>query len=397
MSTTHVVNTFQLQHANQILDLLNGSNQFYIENPFYIPKGVNRIKSEEFFALRETGKGKNSGVVLSSPKIYFKKGDEYITRFYLSLDDGGRGSETKIKMFPPMSNDDGMRKESNKVFVSFGKPEVLSTQALLLLDYQLAQGSNFLILSKLFGLDLSKFKTDEDFLGAVCKRLKISSDTYSDYHKIIKSKAIEIQRVKPKNSKNDKNPMSKTHDVIGIIRKKLDDYLSSDDADEKNNVVVYMRGDAYSTKSCFKAGEYMMGFGDGAKKGVNTSANLTFTLKIGEKDEFMTKICRKGKALSMTYEEYLKMCGKQYNAKLLCSLSFDYRSYGVGIVNTLKITVRQCAFKAAAGNSEAILIDTVDYDDDSEETLIDDEEHVVKKSQSGGSGKRHQSEDDDTW
>lgn len=146
-----------------LIGLLDGSEQFCFENPYFNVAGMSKPDKKSFLEV----KGTNSkfGVMLNQIYILFKGANNVFTRYYAigyteTVNTGTRIDKKPKEYFimRPFDVTDLSKTNKYKLIVSPAKGEILNEDiALLKLDYQFSMVMDVLCISKILDIDLSKY------------------------------------------------------------------------------------------------------------------------------------------------------------------------------------------------------------------------------------------------
>ena len=145
------------------IGLLDGSEQFCFENPYFNVAGMSKPDKKSFLEV----KGTNSkfGVMLNQIYILFKGANNVFTKYYAigyteTVNTGTRIDKRPKEYFimRPFDVTDLSKTNKYKLIVSPAKGEVLKEDTILLkLDYQFSMVMDVLCISKILDIDLSKY------------------------------------------------------------------------------------------------------------------------------------------------------------------------------------------------------------------------------------------------
>lgn len=146
-----------------LIGLLDGSEQFCFENPYFNVAGMSKPDKKSFLEV----KGANSkfGVMLNQIYILFKGANGVFTKYYAigyteTVNVGTRINKKPKEYFimRPFDVTDLSQTNKYKLIVSPAKGEVLTEDTILLkLDYQFSMVMDVLCISKILDIDLSKY------------------------------------------------------------------------------------------------------------------------------------------------------------------------------------------------------------------------------------------------
>lgn len=146
-----------------LIGLLDGSEQFCFENPYFNVAGMSRPDKKSFLEV----KGTNSkfGVMLNQIYILFKGANNVFTKYYAigyteTVNTGTRIDKRPKEYFimRPFDVTDLSQTNKYKLIVSPAKGEILNEDTILLkLDYQFSMVMDVLCISKILDIDLSKY------------------------------------------------------------------------------------------------------------------------------------------------------------------------------------------------------------------------------------------------
>lgn len=146
-----------------LIGLLDGSEQFCFENPYFNVAGMSKPDKKSFLEV----KGTNSkfGVMLNQIYILFKGANNVFTKYYAigyteTINTGSRIDKKPKEYYVmrPFDVTDLSKSNKYKLIVSPAKGEVLTEDTVLLkLDYQFSMVMDVLCISKILDIDLSKY------------------------------------------------------------------------------------------------------------------------------------------------------------------------------------------------------------------------------------------------
>lgn len=182
-----------------VIGLLDGSEQFCFENPYFQVPGIKPVDKKLFLEPRQSKKPKSSndyGTMLNSPYIYVKSNSSsnvFTTNYAIGYTEN-RGS-TKIKkeyyIMKPFQTSNLSETSKIKLMV---RPRPSSTGEILIedkiliqLDYQFSMLMDVLIIAKVLNIDLAEFKgqTNENFYPNFVKRINAFLTKIGENDKII--------------------------------------------------------------------------------------------------------------------------------------------------------------------------------------------------------------------
>ena len=146
-----------------LIGLLDGSEQFCFENPYFNVAGM--IKPDKKSFLEVKGMNSKYGVMLNQNYILFKGANNVFTKYYAIGYTETVNTGTRIDKRPkeyyimrPFDVTDLSKSNKYKLIVSPAKGEVLKEDTILLkLDYQFSMVMDVLCISKILDIDLSKY------------------------------------------------------------------------------------------------------------------------------------------------------------------------------------------------------------------------------------------------
>lgn len=336
-----------------ILDLLNGNSNFCIQNPFFKVDGIPEVPMSEFMKIKELS---NSSTKVQTPKIYFKHHNKFTSDFSFYLDDGEKVYTTKIKIYKPFGSDKqgtATQTQSNEP-VSKVMPNVYSilytpaARSYANFCYFLSQAFEFIELSLILNLPLNKYKTDEEFILAVCKLLDVKDKTSQALVSAIRNqldvKQAPIQDLPVKGEK-----LKFRRDILTILRLDLRNYITQEGFEDKTGLA----------KKFFKVTEerilpalrnpiiIQQWKHDDNNKGDHVIGNLTFcfTESSATRFKYIEPTVR-----DMTWNDYMTLAntGKCFSCRIIGKIDFDLRSYSsTEPVNRIRFIVKQAGFKDA--------------------------------------------------
>ncbi|MGI5841627.1 MAG: hypothetical protein ACOX6N_05420 [Patescibacteria group bacterium] len=146
-----------------LIGLLDGSEQFCFENPYFNVAGMTKPDKKTFLEV----KGTNSkfGVMLNQIYILFKGANNVFTKYYAigyteTVHTGSRIDKKPKEYYvmKPFDVSDLGRSNKYKLIVSPAKGEIFPEDLVLLkLDYQFSMVMDVLCISKILDIDLSKY------------------------------------------------------------------------------------------------------------------------------------------------------------------------------------------------------------------------------------------------
>lgn len=147
-----------------VIGLLDGSEQFCFENPYFPVAGIPKPDMKQFLEV----KGLNSkyGVFLNSISIYYKGANGVFTKQYAigytETFNTGTGIDKKKKdyyIMKPFEVNKLGDSYKHKLIISPAKGEILNEDKTLLnLDYQFSMVMDVLCISKMLNINLNKYK-----------------------------------------------------------------------------------------------------------------------------------------------------------------------------------------------------------------------------------------------
>lgn len=193
-----------IKPAEHIIDILNGRAMIYIQNPYAAPECITKIPADQFFKIDKTNKYADTSLVL--PNIYINNNENQWTKDYL-FTYGSKTEKVGYKIMPPFSDKgiipEKFEKATQKLFVNLGSITDEKKQVAFI-EWQICQAFEFAIYSKILNIDISKFKTDKEFISAVYLALgSTEPDTIEVYLENIKNKIVNVKVAKGKKSNDE--------------------------------------------------------------------------------------------------------------------------------------------------------------------------------------------------
>lgn len=369
------VNITSYKPVTQIIDLLNGSSSFVIDNPYFALKGSKAL-IDKFIEYKDLTKDKEKkGASLKMPSIMYRKSDdEAFTPFFAIRPDNGGSASTKIKL---ASQYDPTKPLSvyTKIFVSFGNlTDELKLMATF--DYQIRQAYEMLMVVKLLDLNISSCKTDDDVIKMITD-LDITVDGFDSLKsKFTSDTPFEITKGKSKDdtdefgeADSDESSAGVEHFIQTIDPKTLTIQLNKmKSTREANPVFRYYKNKLQPLQPLFTVAKFVNK--ETSETTLTTSAKLTFVLTIDKNHQGSTTRLHGRKETIMTHSEYQAVQKKRLIAVLCFKFDCDIRKYGQNIkpVNSMRGTVKSIGYKEMASTSHSYLEGNYDdfIDDDAE-------------------------------
>lgn len=212
-----VIDVTAINPANQIIDILKGDAMVYISNPYCAPECITKINEDDYFKF-ETGSYIKFG--LKMPDLYINYSEGVWTKDYY-IQYGSKNKKIGYKILPPYDKDKKVPEKFEKANQKFQIQLGLLTdekKQIVLVEWQICQAYEFAIYSKLFGIDISKYQTDKEFIDEVVKCLGSDEDMSEEigvYLDNINNKIVNIKFSK----KTDEEDMEEEIDYfdLGLI------------------------------------------------------------------------------------------------------------------------------------------------------------------------------------
>lgn len=232
-----------LKPAEQIIDILQGNAMCYIQNPYASPECITRIDENEFFKAEKT---KCAELQLILPSLYINYSENAWTKDYL-ITYGSKSESVGYKILPPYSDKkilpEKFDKATQKLYVNLG---VLNDEKkqIALVEWQICQAYEFAIFSKILKLNISKFKTDVDYVAAIILALGFDEqpEEINGYLDNIKNKNVNIKLRQASNDDEIEEVEEKNYfDIGSILKDYFDEYIKKNkkNLDKKNACLIY--------------------------------------------------------------------------------------------------------------------------------------------------------------
>lgn len=157
-----------------VIGLLNGTEQFCFENPYFNVAGMSKPDKKTFLEVK--GTSSKYGVMLNQIYILFKGANGVFTKYYAigytETVNTGSKIDKKAKEYyimRPFDVTDLSKSNKYKLIVSPAKGQIQKEDIILLtLDYQFSMVMDVLCISKILNIDLSKYAgmNNENFYKA---------------------------------------------------------------------------------------------------------------------------------------------------------------------------------------------------------------------------------------
>lgn len=165
MTTTVYLNDIQMNF--NVIDVLTGACNIYIENPWFKPPpGLTPMDEKNFFKVKPaspTKLGEHTGTYYSTPKIHFRKNtnDNYTNYTNLILLPSKASKSTIFRISKPYQLTDEKKKSSNQVLgVTFADKDI--AERIMRLDQRLTIVADVMLSAKLLGLNLAPLEKCKD-------------------------------------------------------------------------------------------------------------------------------------------------------------------------------------------------------------------------------------------
>lgn len=412
-SRTTIIQTTNIIHADDILDLLNGKNMFWLENPYFQDKSL-PVCNNKLFSFTEMGVGKGAGKKLNTSRLFYKKDSTWISNTDYRID-VCNGKYKPMKFLKPYSADgkeSQTNKSINKFLVNIGSPDSTDNKSILTFNHQIAQAMDYLILAKILDIDLKNYTNSYDLITDMkmeiktmskikqnSKQYKLSADDKGDIseyvdnildHKfdVVKSGIININVV------GDSNTTSPLFEGLNQYFNQLKIFVKTNPKYGAKVLVDYVGDNKHGIESlvpCKKtiAAKYIE-FTNKATEELETQTvvggALTFVTVTGNNNErYCTKIVSGTKITPLTTDYYRLISADRQNrknVKMVLSFDLDFRKYGdqTTPAAATKFEVKQmCVTSCGAVDEEILLMDddepggdavTIDTIDDADEVLL---------------------------
>lgn len=370
-----VISSNTIVPSTQIIDYFNGKYMFYVENPFFKIPGLTTIKPQEFLAYKKI----ENGTELKVPKIYYKYNNTFVDTFSIDISD----KRTLCKFFGAYTKnkEENKIKSNNKFLLNFGKyHENHELKPFLILNQQLSLALEFLMISKLLDIEISRDETDISFINKVCELLSISTND-SNIEDILNT--IQSSVLKPIIKENDSTETNlcffdkfKT-ELISYVKKHFAEKMKT------NPIIAFYGGKAdsiYGASSVRPAISIVKTIKQNESGEDNSFNNVSgkfgFILKLpkGKNDFFATKLIENKKAVALTYDNYMSYVGSKTkkSCKFVVTIGLDIRRFNSGPLVTTKINVEECIVKESVMNIQTYLIDDDEENKETQDTLNND-------------------------
>lgn len=157
-----------------VIGLLDGSEQFCFENPYFQVPGTKPVDKKLFLEPRQSKKPKSGseyGTMLNSPYIYVKSNSSsnvFTTNYAIGYTENRGSTKIKKEYFIMKPYQTPNLSESSKIKLMV-RPRKSSTgetliedKILIQLDYQFSMVMDVLIIAKILDIDLSEFKGQDN-------------------------------------------------------------------------------------------------------------------------------------------------------------------------------------------------------------------------------------------
>lgn len=367
--SANLINARDIIPASQIIDYFNGEHMFYIENPFFDVKGIPKINKDNFLKYTEI----TNGCQLIEPKIYAKINGKYTTDFKIKLFSNNK----PCKLFGPYSsNGEQIKiKSINKFMVNLGRPEEdnIEQRVILLLNQQLCTALDFLMVTKLLDIEITKSHTDESFIKLVADKVKYNNDDkLKELINKLNSKEIVIY---------EKSDMADPVEIglFDIMKDEFSNYIRTPELKDfykKNSINRFFKGKFRNAISPLPAIRITRSLGTNKQTGEeqtydNVSGKLGFVLllKGGKNGMFATKMIKNKQLVALEYDEYMSYVENKAkkDCNFIVTLNYDIRAFQSGSIAGTKLDVSQCIIKDCKTMDDPILFD---LDEDDNENII---------------------------
>jgi hypothetical protein len=353
---------YSLTPANCIFDILRGSCDFAIVNPWVDLPGVSKVPLSEFMKVKEMKNNTNgqTGVGIMSPKIVIKNGSNFTDRITFTADDGKPSLNTTFKPYGlyGIPLDLNMYKNKikvlQKVTVSRGKYDESNTGLMneCLINYQLSQAYEMAYLLR--ALNVKEIGTieqinaysDVNIIASIYKRLTKNDNIppelatkINNYCEYVKSKKIPETYSSTLKSMHDDDDK---HSLFNMFSKEIKRLIteiedSHHELFSSQDYFTQIHKNKYNPLSpACSIRSYKGKNSDGVYSG--KSFYTDYTIKCADKSTNKTmRMIAKNKFIAMSVEDYYNMVNKPQIGKLYLNIDFDNRTYGTLDKNAIGI------------------------------------------------------------
>lgn len=310
-----------------------------------------------------------NGSELGRPDVMIKCKGKYTSDALVKLFSSNQGT----KIFPPFGN--APYKYNNKLMIGFGKYDASSSDFIKAYLFSKAIGiaSDFMIASRVLELDISKYKTDKEFVDAVNEKLGKKADE-------------DLEEFLAYAHSTQPSVITETNEfrgLIDVIGDHLKEALKTCPGFKTNETATFMLKNWKSTKNPFKVAEV-----DVKDRKTNemitlttSTASLVFTTKTptSTSEFYCTKEVKGKKLITLTTDNMPSYVEKKSMCNFICKVTLDWRKFTTGVTNGVKLEVRQFICKPFEQKNEVIMFDDDDENNDNSdgwEEYNDSFEHI---------------------
>lgn len=367
--TSNLINARDIMPASQIIDYFTGDHMFYVENPFFDVKGVDKVNKNNFLQYKEI----TNGGQLTEPEIYAKINGKFTKDFKIKLFSNNK----PCRLFGPYSatGEQIKIKSTNKFMVNLGKPDENDTEQrmILLLNQQLSVALDFLMVSKLLEIDIQHGITDVQFINMVAEKLKFDDEEkINELVEKLNSKSLAIY---------EKSDIADPTEIglLDIMKDNIDNYIKKyepKDQLRKNPVFKFFKGKFRNAASPMPTVKITRSLGinkqtneEQAYDNVTAKFGFILLLKGGKNGMFATKTIKGKQLMALEYEEYMGYVENKSkkDCNFITTLKYDIRTFQSGSIAGTKMDVIQCIIKECKMVDEPIMFDLDEYDEMNDE------------------------------
>lgn len=345
MATTYFeIPLGNIQPAKNIMQLLNGTSQIGIANPWFDIPGVSKPTLMDFMKVEVKTTKQGQCPTIHSPLIVaaesvstnpkFKASSQFTSNVIFTEDKGEKYPTLQFRLFSINFNkgEDRYTRDKFKSIQMIPSARVLDefTTHECVLNYQLTQAFEFCLIAKILGIDrfqyssngvLKNVTTDQEFIEMISCRIALSplKPLLENYIGFLASPKPYI----PRFMGMEESRTGTYNDLLWILRDDLLKYAQT------NNVAY---ASAILTCSLMKPAVYVNKYKPKAKPGVQAAPqperigckadyNFTFSAEgYGSKQKTGPEPAR-----VITPEDHRELAGKQREGKVYVKIDFDYR------------------------------------------------------------------------